>query len=116
MRAASARRVRWTPRGGFEVAFVEEVGGDEGYGEGEEEGLDRVGVVDEVVVHVPQVDELVEATILDVPAIVTPALDLGGGHDGSVDTSNPAIRGRVKTGHLPGSVRDRVKVYLAAAS
>jgi hypothetical protein len=38
---------------------------------------------------VPQGDELVEATIFYIPAIVTPALDLGGGHGGGGEVGDP---------------------------
>ena len=98
-----------TPRVGFEIALVEQVGRQERDREREEKGLDGHGVVDEAVVHSPEGRQLVEAPVLQIPSVMPSACDLDwrGRGGGKVGHPDPGVDGPIISRLSCRSLSDR---------
>src|SRR6266542_717210 len=67
----------------LEIALVEEIADEESQSQGQEQGFNRIGVVNEAVVHMPEVHQFIESSVLQIPTGVTPLLNLAGRADWS---------------------------------
>src|SRR5712692_11282488 len=84
---------------GLQIAFVEEVGEQKRRAQRQQQRFDRRRLVHEAVIHVPERGQLVEPAVLQIPAIMSPLLNLGGPHGGRQQIGDPNPLARLH--HLP---------------